>query len=255
MIPPVDEPLLIHCRTNYYDGKLPFFYDPKDFPELSIITENWKIILQELEDYEAKHGVMQGISTYSPPDVEGENPWSNLYLENFMWRYHHHRKHFPKTCALLEKIPNLTFASFASLAPGGRLAPHYGDTNAVIRCHLGLKIPAPLPICGIEAGSVQRGWEEGKLTMFSEAHRHWVWNDSDQKRYIFCIDIVHPHWARQRQNICARVLGAQTFVFLERRLPFLKSIPDKWLPPILWVLSAIWRIYLPVQRMFGVFYK
>jgi aspartyl/asparaginyl beta-hydroxylase (cupin superfamily) len=252
----VTEPLIIHTRHSFYNGTLPAFYQAKDFPELNIISESWKVILTELQAYESQHGQMTGLSTYTPPGTSEANPWSNLYLENFMWHYHANRKHFPKTCALLAQIPGLTFASFASLAAGGKLEPHYGDTNAVIRCHLGLRIPAPHPVCGIEAGTEQQGWEEGKITMFSEAHRHWVWNNSSQKRYVLVFDIIHPFWANNKEWMCARVLGAQTLVFLESKLSVLKKLPDSWLPPFVWLLALAWRIYLPFQRKLGgIFYK
>lgn len=254
-IPTANEPLLIHLRHSYYSGSLPAFYNPADFPELQILSDNWKKIWTELQEYENKQGKMKGVSTYSPPGTSQGSPWSNLYLENFLWQYHSNRKHFPFTCSLLEKIPGLTFAAFAALEPGGSLEPHYGDTNAVIRCHLGLKIPAPHPVCGIRVAGEERGWQEGKFTLFSEAHRHHVWNHSNQRRYILGIDIIHPQWAHKKWSVCAKVLGAQSWVFFENRLPLLKKIPEPLARVCAGFLAAIWRIYLPFQRAFGKFFS
>ncbi|MCS6933612.1 MAG: aspartyl/asparaginyl beta-hydroxylase domain-containing protein [Chitinophagales bacterium] len=243
------EPLIIHLRNNYYNGKLPAFYTPEQFPDLKVLSDHWQEIRDELIAYEQKHGPLQGLSTYSPPGTSNDSPWSNLYLENFLWRYYKNRKYFPKTCAIIDKIPGLTFAAFAALNPGGTLTPHYGDTNAVIRCHLGLKIPAPHPVCGIRVADEERGWEEGKLLLFSEAHLHTVWNYSNERRYIFCVDIIHPNWEKRRWWICARVLGAQSWVFIENRLWLLKKIPEPIALLLSRLLAIVWYIYLPLQRV------
>ncbi|MCS6819895.1 MAG: aspartyl/asparaginyl beta-hydroxylase domain-containing protein [Chitinophagales bacterium] len=243
------EKLIIHLRNNYYNGNLPKFYETEDFPELQILSNNWQVIREELFAYESKYGPLHGLSTYSPPDTSDNSPWSNLYLENFLWRFHKNRKHFPQTCNIINKIPGITFAAFAALNPNGSLKPHYGDTNAVIRCHLGLKIPADHPICGIRVGDEERGWKEGEILLFSEAHLHSVWNNSKERRYIFCIDIIHPRWKNLRWWICARVLGSQSWVFLENRFLLLKKIPEPIARLFAQLLSVAWLIFLPIQRL------
>lgn len=241
------EELQVYIRTSYYNGNLPKFYREQDFPELKVLTDNWQVIRDEIMAYERKFG-LSGINTLLPPALSGANNWSNIYFENFLWRYHRNRKHFPQTCALYEQVSGYTYAAFSILSPGGEIQPHYGDTNGIIRCHLGISIPAAYPDCGIRVGDEESDWQNGKFTMFTEAHLHNTWNHSNNKRYIFVLDIVHPNWKTRRMEICARVLGAQTYNFLEKKWKVFKRIPATWLRPIHTVLTLCWRIYLPIQR-------
>ncbi len=92
-----NEDLLIHIRESKYEGSLPYFYDQKDFPELSLIKDNWPLILEEVRNYEKRCGDITGMNTYTPPDLSSDNAWNNMYFDNYMWRFHTNRKHFPKT--------------------------------------------------------------------------------------------------------------------------------------------------------------
>jgi len=242
------EDLIIHIRESKYNGSLPCFYSDNDFPEIAIIKKNWKVVLDEVMDYETRFGNITGMNTYTPPDLSSATAWNNMYFDNYMWRFHKNRKHFPKTCALLAQLPACTHSGISVLSPQSSIAPHYGDTNAAIRCHLGLHIPAPLPSCGIRVGQEERGWADGEFTIFTEAHYHTAWNHTDQRRYMLIFDLVHPKWAHQKSWICARVLGAQTFVYFENKYAILKNTPDWFLPFIHIPLSLLWRVYLPIQR-------
>lgn len=243
-----NEDLLIHIRESKYEGSLPYFYDQKDFPELSLIKDNWPLILEEVRNYEKRCGDITGMNTYTPPDLSSDNAWNNMYFDNYMWRFHTNRKHFPKTCQLLDQIPGCTHSGISVLSPYSAIAGHYGDTNAVIRCHLGLHIPAPFPDCGIQVGSEKQGWANGELTVFTEAHYHTTWNQTPERRYLLIFDIIHPKWKGQEHKICSRVLGAQTYVFFENKIPILKKLPDSILHPFHRLLSLLWYIYLYLSR-------
>lgn len=248
------ENLIFNLRSREYHGTLPLFYSPDDFPELNVLKNNWQVIFREIQDYESEYGSISGINTLSPPGLSSTNAWNNIYLENFLWQFHVNRKHFPETCKVLAQIPGCTLAVITVLSPQGSIEPHYGDTNAVIRCHLGLQIPAPYPACGIRVGNQEQGWKNGELTVFSEAHYHHVWNRTNEKRYLLVVDIVHPQWSREKEWICARVLGAQSYIFFEKRIPFLQKLPYSFLAPIHLVFSLIWRAYLPIQRKMAFLY-
>ncbi len=248
------EEVVVNLRSSQYHGSLPYFYSDTDFPELAPIKENWKKIFEEIQAYELKYGNITGITTYSPPKLVGHNPWNNIYLENFMWQFHNHRKKFPVTCSLLNQIPGCTLAVISILSPHSTIAPHYGDTNAVIRCHLGLQVPAPYPDCGIRVGNEEQGWKNGELTIFSEAHYHTVWNRTDTKRYVLVFDIIHPALESQKKWICSKVLGAQSFIFFDERISLLKKIPNPVLQIIHLMFSSLWWFYLLFQRIPGFFY-
>lgn len=248
------EPIIYNLRSSQYKGALPYFYSDQDFPDLLPIKYNWEKIFEEIQAYELVYGPIKGISTYSPPELAGDDPWSNIYLENFMWQFHEHRKHFPVTCSLLSQIPGFTLAAISILSPNSTIEPHYGDTNSIIRCHLGLQIPAPYPQCGIRVGNEERGWQNGELTIFSEAHFHTAWNKTDTKRYLLVFDIIHPTLLHKKKWICAKVLGAQTYIFLENKFKLLQKAPSFLLGFIHIALSVFWSIYLPIQRLKRLFY-
>lgn len=245
---PAHERLLVFIRESKYEGLLPRFYEPEQFPELKPLIDNWEGIRDEVFRYEKMFGSIQGLNTYSPPELSSDKGWSNLYFENFMWRIHKNRKHFPISCTVVDKIPNATYGAVSILSPGGEIKAHYGDTNGIIRCHLGLDVPASYPVCGIRVAGEERGWKNGKITMFTEAHLHNTWNHSRAKRYVFVVDIVPRFFKESRWKVCAKVLGAQTHNYFEGHIPLLKKIPDALLPLIHAVLTLAWRLYLPLQR-------
>ena len=59
-----------------------------------------------------------------------------------------------------------------------------------LRLHLGLKIPKKG--CGMEVGGTQVNWAEGEVLIFDDSFEHWVWNDSEEERMIFILDVPHP---------------------------------------------------------------
>jgi len=245
---PPNEKLLVHIRESKYDGLLPYYYPAHLFPELEPLKANWQAIRDEVLQYEKSHGHIKGLNTYSPPELSSDVSWSNIYLENFMWRFHKNRKFFPFICGVLDAIPNCTLAAISVLSPHSTIKPHYGDTNGIIRCHLGLIIPEKYPACGIRVGNEEKGWTEGEMIFFSEAHLHTTWNNSDKRRYVLVVDIVPQFMAERKAEICSKVLGAQTFVYFENKIPLLKKISEKTLGKVHLVVSALWRIFLPVQR-------
>ena len=64
------------------------------------------------------------------------------------------------------------------------------DTLLRLRIHLGLKIPQKG--CGMEISGTQVNWTEGCVIIFDDSFEHWVWNNSEEERMIFILDIPHP---------------------------------------------------------------
>ena len=89
----------------------------------------------------------------------------------------------PRTAALLQSIPEIAGLAeaglgeglFSSLAPGSKLKPHCGGTNARLTCHLGLVLGSGE--CGIKCGGETRTWEEGKCLCFDDSFEHEVFHD------------------------------------------------------------------------------
>ena len=44
----------------------------------------------------------------------------------------------------------------------------------------------------MEISGTQMIWTEGGVIIFDDSFEHWVWNDSEEERMIFILDIPHP---------------------------------------------------------------
>lgn len=93
----------------------------------------------------------------------------------------------PATMALLKTVPGLTMAGFSRLAPGTRIAPHVGYTNAVLRLHLGLIVPDG---CRLRVGEQTRNWTEGRCFVFDDTVEHEAWNLGGYDRLVLLADFL-----------------------------------------------------------------
>jgi aspartyl/asparaginyl beta-hydroxylase (cupin superfamily) len=236
-------------REEPYTGNHDFFYKTEDYPAIKELEANWHIIKDELAALISNQEEIQA-KNLNPPYLSSPDAWKILYFYNFGWKTHKNCDLFPKTHALLKTIPNMTFGGITVLQPKSKVLPHYGETNAIIRCHLGLKIPASYPTCGVKIGTAESGWEEGKVIMFSDAHLHTAWNDSNEKRYVLVFDIVRNEYADQKHMVCANVLGALSLKFFYSKRPGLKKLPMPIIKTAHFVFKSFWYIYLPLQNHF-----
>lgn len=234
-------------ENETYQGPEPFFYDPSKYEWAKILEDNWHIIRDEMADIIAGRKEIT-LSSPNPPYLSDPGAWKNIYFYNFMWQYHKNCRLFPKTFALLKSIPNLTFAEFTVLEAHTQVLPHIGETNTTIRGHLGIVIPAPLPVMGIRVGNEERGWHEGKVTLFSDCHRHTVWNNSDQRRFVLVFDITRDEFAGSKMWVNAQSLSALTIKYIDEKLSFFKHLPKPLLHFIHKCIAVLWYLYLPLQR-------
>lgn len=226
---------------------MPEFFDNKELACVEILEKNWHIIRDEFSSYiDGKKEL--GQSSVNPPYLSDKGAWQNVYFWNFLWQKHANCKRFPKTYALLKSIPNLTFAEVTCLKANSKILPHIGETNVTMRGHLGLKIPKTLPEMGIQVGKQSKGWEEGKVILFSDAQRHHVWNDSNESRFVLVFDVLQDHYATKKYWMCAQALSSLTIKMSDEHIPFFKHLPKPLLFTFHYLFSALWRIYLPVQN-------
>ena len=117
---------------------------------------------------------------------------------------------YPYVEDLLSEIPYLISASISVLKPGAKILPHTGNTNGIMRYHLGLKIPAAYPECGMTINGVNISWQKGHDLMFCDMKLHSVQNLSEKSRYILLLDVVRPEFYNIADIICihstARIL-------------------------------------------------
>ncbi len=98
----------------------------------------------------------------------------------------------PHTAATLAALPGLQNAWFSILAPGYHIPPHRGPTRALVRCHLGIMVPAQVEQCWLRVDQEIRHWHEGRCLLFDDTYEHEVLNDTDEFRAVLFLDIDRP---------------------------------------------------------------
>jgi aspartyl/asparaginyl beta-hydroxylase (cupin superfamily) len=186
-------------------GDEPYYYNTAQFPWVAKVEARWEEIrdelLQNLEEDERilKPYVDKKMATKA-------DHWRTFSLVFWRNRSEENCRRFPRTCSIVKDIPGLMAVSFNLLDANTTIKPHVGDTNAIIRCHMGLVIPASAPQCGFRVGDETRSWEQGKFLMFCDAHRHTAWNNTDKRRYILVVDVIRPEFASSAAAVSTRVL-------------------------------------------------
>ncbi|KAM6411737.1 aspartyl/asparaginyl beta-hydroxylase isoform 12-T12 [Pluvialis apricaria] len=168
------------------------------------LEKNWKLIRDEgLAVMDKKR------SLFLPEDenLREKGDWSQFTLWQQGRKNENACKSVPKTCALLERFPEATGCrrgqiKYSIMHPGTHVWPHTGPTNCRLRMHLGLVIPKEG--CRIRCAQENRTWEEGKVLIFDDSFEHEVWQDAENYRLIFIVDVWHPELtAQQRRTLPA----------------------------------------------------
>jgi aspartyl/asparaginyl beta-hydroxylase (cupin superfamily) len=231
-----------------YDRGQPCFHNREELPWTRTLEENAGVIRQEM--LALLEGHASALKPYYINKAMSFPPrhWKTMSLLFWNLRMHRNCRRCPRTVGILESIPNLTACSLSVLEPGSNINPHQGDTDAIVRCHLGLSIPAGLPECGFQVGTEIRPWEEGRTLPFCDAHTHWAWNRTKERRMILIVDVIRPEYVRQKNAVCSRVLAFSLLQILYQEFRWLDRAPGR----VKWVLHTVSRLairaFLPIQR-------
>lgn len=174
----------------------PAFYDiDETCPELRLLDENWPVIREEF-DRLLPHS--QHLPNYQDLDEAqthiasvGPGNWKVFVLNAMGREPRRSRETCPRTCALLERIPNLFQAMFSILEPGKSIPPHRTGWLGYLRYHLGLKVPKSHPP-SIRVKDRWYTWEEGKSVLLDDSWEHEVRNESDEVRAVLIVDVLRP---------------------------------------------------------------
>ncbi|MCO5233285.1 MAG: aspartyl/asparaginyl beta-hydroxylase domain-containing protein [Chitinophagales bacterium] len=234
-------------EEDVYTGNSKYFFTKDDIEGVDILEQEWRTIFEEFSNVFEDEGTLNCASP-NPPYLSAPNVWKNVYFYNFMWKYHKNVQQYPKTYKILKKISFLTFAEVTILEPNSDILPHIGETNTTIRGHLGLSIPGKLPEAGIEVNGEARSWEDGKVILFSDAHRHRVWNHTSNRRMVLVFDIIKKEYQNKALWYCAQSLSTLVVKGIDSRIPIIKKLPKLMQWGFHYFFSACWYIYLPLQR-------
>jgi ornithine lipid ester-linked acyl 2-hydroxylase len=249
----LNEPDTYFLKEESYEGLHPNFFNPNDFPWVKELESKYEVIMNEIGGL--IFGKDEMPANLNPPYLSSPDAWRNFYFSNFRWYDHRNCKKYPKTFAILRSIPNFSFAGITVLEPHSKVLPHIGETNATIRCHFGLKIPGKYLDCGIRVNDEDRGYEEGKVLMFSDAHFHTTWNNTDERRFVIVFDVVQNQFAHKSNWVCASSLSALTIKYIDERVKIIKPLPQFVLSFMHQLIALAWLAFLPVQKRFSLFYS
>ncbi len=156
--------------------------------------------------------------------IATDEKWKAFFLWGYRYRIENNAVRCPATCELVEAIPGLISAFCSIHTPGTHLPRHYGPTNGMITCHLGLQVPQDRAKCRIAIDDEDYNWEAGKFLIFDDTYYHEVWNDTDEDRVVLLLHVERP--LRQPGKAIA-----DGFLWLTTHSPFiqttLKSL-DEW---------------------------
>ena len=232
-----------------YKGLEPSFIDDS-FPWSVDFEANWQVVLGELNQYLKNH---QPEAYFNTSMVNVENSWKTISLKWWDIEFRKRQRFFPKTIGIVRKYPEIISLSFNQLEPNGKILPHCGDTNAIYRCHLGLEVPASLPITGFRVREETRSWSNGKWLIFMDAYNHEAFNLSDQKRIIMVVDVLRPEFQSHKRKVISVVL---TSLFLQKRaeqLKFLYKIPHGMIRFVAFPLRPLAYLGMKMVNLFKVY--
>ncbi len=233
-----------------YPENEPSFYDTKNCPQLREIETNWTDLKDEINSFIKDTDSRFYSSKVLYEKIDINDGWSSMVF--LFWGLKISRdfkKNCPKIIGYLDKVPGLVSVSFSRLLPNSTLAEHIGDTNAILRCHLGIEIPAGLPDCGLKVNGEVRGWEEGKWTIFNDAYRHGAWNNTDRRRIILIVDFIKPEFMNKKNIICSFILTRHiSYIYhkvkLIARMPvFMKTILFGFFLCIIYIFKPIYNLF------------
>ncbi|MEO9257426.1 MAG: aspartyl/asparaginyl beta-hydroxylase domain-containing protein [Crocinitomicaceae bacterium] len=239
--------------SKEYEGEAPVFYDTHKFEWNKRLEENYATFYEELQRY---LNTDQKLQAYFDQNlVSRNNSWKTIALMAWGVKFHKKMKQFPQTMKVLNTIPGLVSVSFNLLEPHSEIKPHFGDTNAIARCHFGLEIPGVLPEIGFRVKNEERSWEKGKLLAFCDGYVHTAWNYTDKPRFILLFDIILPEFESHKNSVCSTVLSS---LFLQSTAGKMgvKKDPPKWvvIPLFISAKYAAW-VSRPIYNFFGKLLK
>jgi beta-hydroxylase len=178
----------------YLFSKVPAkpFHDPRQFPELSILRDNWQTIRDEgmkLLD----EGYVRAASGYNDAGFNSlfRSGWKRFYVKWYEDPLPSAQQLCPQTVALLQQVPSVHAAMFTLLPPGAKLVAHRDPYAGSLRYHLGLSTPNS-PDCYISVDGEHYHWRDGEDVVFDETYIHVAENKTDQTRLILFCDVERP---------------------------------------------------------------
>ena len=204
----------------------PPVFEREVFDWVPRLEANWETIRDEAQKVLARPEDVPALRVVSPDHsrIATDDKWKVFFLWGYRYEVEKNTARCPVTNGLVQSIPGLISAFFSIHTPGTHLPRHYGPTNGMITCHLGLQIPKDRGKCRIAIDGKDYHWEAGKFLIFDDTYYHEVWNDTEVDRVILLMHVERP--LRQPGKAIA-----DGFLWLAIRSPFIQSTLkslDEW---------------------------
>jgi aspartyl/asparaginyl beta-hydroxylase (cupin superfamily) len=229
---------------------MPNFHDVSGYESTRILESNYERIKEEILNFYDKNE-----DSFKPnftPYKYKEEGWRTINMYAFMMEYPDVINQFPVINEVVKQIPHMVTAQVAVLKPHTRVKAHFGDSNVIVRNHLGIVIPGKYPELGFRNGSQERCWEEGKVLSICIAHRHYVWNNTDHKRIILLVDTIHPDYVDKKYYVCGGLLAAAMLKVIATKFPRTRKAPKLVVLGFHKLLTIGFMINLFVQNKLGI---
>ena len=162
-------------------------------PELNVLRDNWQVIREEALVLFAR-GQIKAADKYNDWGFNSffRTGWKRFYLKWYDEALPSALANCPKTVELVNSIPTVKGAMFASLPPGGKLVQHRDPYAGSLRYHLGLLVPKSPGECRIFIDGQPYSWREGEDLLFDETYLHYAENTTSDDRIILFCDVERP---------------------------------------------------------------
>ncbi len=162
-------------------------------PDLAKLRENWQVICEEAVNL-FDQGRIKASDGYNDWGFNSffRSGWKRFYLKWYDDSLPSAKRTCPRTVELLESIPCIKGAMFATLGPGARLVQHRDPFAGSLRYHLGLVTPTHPGVCRIFVDGIPYSWSNGEDLLFDETYIHYAENTTDQTRIILFCDVERP---------------------------------------------------------------
>lgn len=166
------------------------FHAPLNFPELSVLEDNFNIIQREVTEYLLNGGPR--FSQVEEPLV-GKGDWQEIVFFEAGVESAKSAQALPQTFNVLKSLPDEIKCAgvimLSKISPNSHILPHCGYTNGRLRAHLGILIPDDV-LLRVKDETVQ--WQEGKLLIMDDSYEHEVWHYGKTDRVVLIVDLFHP---------------------------------------------------------------
>lgn len=182
----LDEWVIDRCEPPVDHG-----LDPTSLPWTAPIAASWSDLRAELDQLLADDVRLPVTDDLIGVEQGADGRWTTYVLCWFGRWLERNAERFPKTTALARDVPGVEIAGFTVMHAGTHIPAHRGPTKA-LRYQVGIRVPEPPGSCRLRVGDEVVEHAEGKSLLFDDRTEHEAWNDSDEDRYVFFVQVRWP---------------------------------------------------------------